>query len=128
MRRWLRGKSLIRAIRFGLAVPGLMRRILAPERCLATVVLSNVGDCDRWFCPNLPREGANVRAGNVVLEGLAMTPPVRPNTRAAFCMTGYGGRLNVSLQCDPHIFPVSDAQDLLERFTSELAATRGRPE
>lgn len=121
-RYWLRGKSLIRAMRLAQAIPVLERCVLEQGRCLATVVLSNLGDYDRWFCSSLPREGRFIRAGNVCLESIVFLAPVRPQTHAAFCVATYGGILRVSLRHDPKVFSGGKAEELLALYASQVEA------
>ena len=119
-RYWLRGKSLLRAMRVAQAIPRLERRFREEDRCLATVVLSNLGDYDRWFCSSLPREGRHIRAGNVCLQRLTPAAPVRPQTHAAFCVASYGGVLRISMRPDPRVFTADKAEELLALFASKV--------
>jgi len=119
-RYWLRGKSLIRAMGVAQAIPVLERRFLEQGRCLATVVLSNLGDYDQWFCSSLPREGRLIRAGNVRLESIVLLAPVRPQTHAAFCVATYGGILRVSVRHDPKAFSDERAEELLALYASKV--------
>ncbi len=128
-RYWLRGKGLIRAMGLAQAVPVLKRRFLEQGRCLATVVLSNLGDFDRWFCSSLPRERNCVRAGDICLERITLVAPVRPRTHAAFCAGSYGGVLRVSMRPDPRFFTIDRAEELLTLYASQLeAAVKGPPD
>lgn len=120
-RHWLRGKGLLRAIGLVQAIPGLRRGFLASDPCLATVVLSNIGDYSRWFCDSLPRDGVFARAGDLRVKGITIVPPVRPNTHAAFCAASYGGVFRISVRRDPHCLDRSDALELLSLYASQIA-------
>jgi len=119
-RYWLRGKSLLRAMRWVQAVPGAARCILEGDRCLATVVLSNIGDYDRWFCSELPREGKQIRAGDIRLESITNIPPIRSMTHAAFGAASYGGILRMSLRHDHCRLASEQANQLLALYVSQI--------
>ncbi|MDZ7617330.1 MAG: condensation domain-containing protein, partial [Patescibacteria group bacterium] len=120
-KHWLRGKGLLRAMRLAQAIPWLRHVFLASDPCLATVVLSNLGDYGRWFCDSLPRDGAFTRAGNLRVESILSLPPVRPNTHAAFCAASYGGIFRISLRRDPRCLSRADALELLALYVSQIA-------
>ncbi len=119
-RHWLRGKGLLRAMGLAQAIPWIRRGFLATHPCLATAVLSNLGDYGRWFCSSLPRDGGVTRAGNLRVESISTVPPVRPNTHAAFCAASYGGVLRISVRRDPHCLARSDVLELLSVYVSQI--------
>ncbi len=119
-RQWLRGKSLLRAIHFGQSLPVFRGAFLESGACLATAVLSNVGDFNRWFCRSLPQDGSCVRAGGLRLESIVCVPPVRPNTHVVFCAATYGGLLRITMRSDPHCIPRTHAKQLLTLYAAEI--------
>ncbi len=124
-RYWFRGKSLLRAMRLLQAVRGLERYALAADRCLATAVLSNIGDYDRWFCGVLPRDGSFVRAGGLRLESIVVIPPVRPTTHIAFCASSYAGVLSIGMRYNRHRLDRQRADELLALYVSQIRALIG---
>jgi hypothetical protein len=104
------------------ALPSALRWILAPQRCLATAVLSNMGDPTRRFRSRFPRRQGCLVAGNVVLTGFSGITPLRPLTRAALFASTYGGRLSIAARFDPTCFNQADTQLFLEQFATHLGA------
>lgn len=39
-------------------------------------------------------------AADLQVTGMWAVPPIRPGTRAAVCVTTYGGRLHIAVLCD----------------------------
>ena len=100
-----------------------MRIVFWPNRCLATAVLSNVGDPTRRFQVGFPREQGKIRVGNLLLRKLSAMTPLRPLTRVAFFFNTYGNQLTLSARLDPRHFTHEDAVELLERMAVRLGAT-----
>ena len=108
-------------------IPGLLPLLLGGRRCLATVVLSNVGNPIRQFPRGLLGESGKAVAGDMTLEGVAGSPPIRRQTRAAFGIIHYAGMLTISALCDPRHFTPHDARQLLAMYTAQIEATAGKP-
>ena len=115
------GKRFVDAIMLGKNVPGLIKFLLGRKRCLASVILSNVGDPSRRFLARFPREGGRVRCGNVRLERISGVPPLRPLSRATVSIVTYGREFAINVRCDPKTFTLDDANEFLELFASRLA-------
>lgn len=109
--------SVLKAIRVG--VPA----VFSPNRCLATAVLSNVGDPTRRFNVSFPREDGKLLVGNLALEGFSGITALRPLTRVAFFFNTYGGRLALSSRVDPLHFTHDDACEMLDRLSVRLGAS-----
>lgn len=120
------GVLFLRMVGVSLRVPGLLPWVLARRRCLASAVMSNVGDPSRRFTARLPREGGLIVAGNLVLEDITGVPPYRPQTRATFSVFQYARRLTLCLRCDPSCFALDDTRELLELMASKLRLSAGR--
>jgi len=126
-----------RGTAFGDAVAGAARyRWLLPylvsgERCLATAILSNVGDPTKRFIARLPRRAGRIVAGNLVLEDIIGVPPLRPKTNLTICVMTYLRRLTICMRCSPHFFRMDDTRELnrwfVERIQSLAAEERTRP-
>jgi hypothetical protein len=115
------GKRFIDAVMASHSIPGLLEFLLRRNRCLATVVLSNVGDPSRRFLARFPREGGKVRCGNLRLEHVAGVPPLRQLCRATVSVVTYGRELAVHVRCDPHHLTREDAREFLKLFVSRLS-------
>lgn len=126
-KRWKAGLTLAQFIRVFRHFPGGLKRMLPEDRCMATTVLSNVGDLTRSIA--LPkRDDGLMVAGNVVLERYDVLPPVRPLTSASFGVNTYAGRLSLAVHCDPYLFSPADAQELLDAFVDQIKAMVDDPD
>ncbi|MCA9242216.1 MAG: hypothetical protein KDA37_18520 [Planctomycetales bacterium] len=103
------------------SVRGLLPRLASSNRCLATVVHSNVGDPSRRFTAKLPRQDGRVVCGNLVLEEVTGVPPMRPKTRATFSIFSYRRELTISARCDPHLFSQEHTRELLAIYVQQLS-------
>ncbi|MEM8681304.1 MAG: hypothetical protein AAGF97_18310, partial [Planctomycetota bacterium] len=102
------------------AAPFALPTLFSPRRCLATAVLSNIGDPTRRFAFRFPRDRGRIVAGDVLLDNINAVPPIRPLTRLVMLINTYGGNLSVSIQLDPKHFGASDSSQFLGRFEAML--------
>jgi hypothetical protein len=123
IRRWSVGLMFIDGLKVTSRIPGLLRFMTRRRRCLASLVLSNLGDPSRHFRTRPRDADGRIVAGNVVFERMTGTPPLRPLTRASMLSSCYAGELTVSLRCDPETFTVADAQSLLAEYVECLQET-----
>jgi len=118
-----RSAMFLRVFRWIDRIPGAMSLYMNADRCLASAVLSNIGDIERHLGAAFPKEAGKIVAGNLVLEEIAAAPPIRPNTRASFMVGEYDKRLWIALRTDPHFFAREDASRLLDRYVARLRCT-----
>ncbi|MBA4017499.1 MAG: hypothetical protein C0483_10035 [Pirellula sp.] len=97
-------------------LPWLLRK----RRCMATAVLTNMGDPTRRFAHRFPRQNGRCVIGNVVLESITGSPPIRPLTRVGFGIGTYAGRIVINAKCDPALYSDSDVQRILQLFADAL--------
>lgn len=112
--RFVRRLAFIESLRFGFPV------VFSPHRCLATAIMSNLGDPTRRFRTRFPRQDGLIRVGNLVLTGFSATTPLRPLTRAGFFFNTYGNQLTVSARFDPTYFSVADVGTFLDFYTARF--------
>lgn len=94
------------------ALPWLMRL----QGCIATAVLTNLGDLSRRFRRMFPTtDDGRIRIGNLVLDAVFGTPPIRPRTHAGFGICIYAEQMAVSGICN--------TCELGDRGASELFAS-----
>ncbi len=105
------------------SMPRLFSAVVKIRRCMATAVMSYLGDPSRRFVGRLPRRGGKIVSGNLVIEQIIGCPPIRDRTCAAMSVGTYGGELALGMQCDPKHFSNEDSQELLETYASQLRAT-----
>lgn len=96
-----------------------MHRIAGTRRCLATAVLTNMGDPTRRF-QRFPRREGRCEIGDVILESITGSPPIRPLTRCAFGIGVYAGRIVLNARCDARHFFAGDAERLVTMFAERL--------
>jgi hypothetical protein len=98
------------------ASPRTAEWIIAAPICLATAIVTNLGDPTRRFFTRLPRKGGLLHVGNLLVESATGFPPLRPSTRVAFGFGAYAGRLTLSLRWDPRYFSDQDAAALMQAY------------
>lgn len=89
-------------------------------KSLATAVMSNTGDPTRHFNVQFPKDKGVVRCGDLMLETISGTPPMRKNTRLTISAFTYRRVLKICLRCDPHYFSDADAQAFLDIYVDKL--------
>lgn len=99
---------------------GLLPRLLQGQSCFATAVLTNFGNAWRRFQAKLPLAEGGLTAGNLVYDCLIGTPPIRPNTAAAFCITTTMEEIVVCLKHDPFHYTVAESEALLDRYIRQI--------
>lgn len=120
-----RGTRFVDMVAAALSIRGLLPLALSSSYCMATAVLSNVGDPARRWTARLPRDNGRVVAGNLVMEDLTGVPPLRPNTRATVSAFTYRRGLTISLRCDPCRFRPEDTRELLTQYANRLRSSAG---
>jgi hypothetical protein len=122
IKQWSMGLMFLDGLRFSTRIPGLVHLMSRRRRCMASLVLSNLGQLARNF-PYQPGEDGPIRAGNVTLERVTGAPPVRRLTRVAMLATRNEGRLTLGVRCDPWQFSPGDAKTFLAQYVERLEKT-----
>jgi hypothetical protein len=115
-----RGTRFADMLAGGFAVKGLMPLLAKYPFCMATAILSNVGDPSRRFTARFPRSEGRIVCGDLVLEEITGAPPLRRKSRAAISVFAYNRRLTISTRCDPFSFTPDDAQEFLRVYVARL--------
>jgi hypothetical protein len=115
-----RGMRFANMLAGGFAVKGLMQLLLSFPFCMATAILSNVGDPSRRFTAHFPRSKGRIVCGNLVLEEITGAPPLRRKTRATVSAFAYNRRLTLSVRCDPFTFTPADTREFLDLYAGRL--------
>ncbi len=102
---------------------GLLPRLVQSTLCFSTAVLTNLGDPKRRFITRFPRVSNGLAVGNLIFERVEGVPPLRPGTRAAFCIFKDRHQLSMSVKCDPHSFSGADTKRLIRMYQDQLAVT-----
>ena len=91
-----------------------------PEQCHSSVVFSNTGDPTKRFLVELPRHQGKIHCGNLVLEDINGTPPLRMETRASISIFTYRRQLRLCMRMDPRYFSNTEAQQFLDHFAGRF--------
>jgi hypothetical protein len=97
--------------------------VLARRQCFATAILTNVGNPTGRFTTPLQHRFGLAHAGNLVLERITGTPPLRSQTNAVFGVLFYARRLTLCLRADPSVFSQEEAARLLGLYVDSLRET-----
>jgi NRPS condensation-like uncharacterized protein len=99
---------------------GCFSGVFSAKNCLATAVFTNIADPTRRFSVTFPRERGRLVVGDLLLERITSTAPLRPNTRVVVSVNTYANRLTMTARCDPKYFSRHDAEELLRDFSGRL--------
>ena len=100
--------------------PKTLKFCLDFKKCLATAILSNTGDPTKQFLTNFPKEGGQLRCGNLLLTDVGGVPPMRPGTNATISIFTYKRLLKICVRCDPNQFSQEDTQALLKMYVDNI--------
>ena len=100
--------------------PKTLKFCLDFKKCLATAILSNTGDPTKQFLTNFPKEGGQLRCGNLLLTDVGGVPPMRPGTNATISIFTYKRMLKICVRCDPNQFSQEDTQALLKMYVDNI--------
>jgi hypothetical protein len=114
------GSAFIEALIWALGLRGLLPLLVSGRRCLASSVLTNLGDETRRYTAKFPREEGRLVCGNAQVEQFLGSPPLRSKTRAAFAISSYQRKLTVCIRCDPWLFHPDAARKLLQLYVDGL--------
>ena len=107
------GLDLLHALAALQSFPILVRAFLRCKRSVATAVLTNMSDPTRNFRGSFPCDRGRLVIGNLILEGITGSPPLRPGTRLGLGIGKYAGRMILNARCDPRWFSPQDTGRIL---------------
>ena len=64
--------------------------------------------------PAFPRKGGDLLCGDLVLERIAGSPPLRPNTRLSLAISTYRRKFSVSIRSDPYLYDEADNNEIMD--------------
>ena len=114
VKTWGLARTFLWSLKVRKYLPGGLPRAVRSGKCGATAALTNMGEV--FLDSLLPRSGARLLAGNLVLDAAGILPPIRPLTCASFAVCTYAGRLSVSLQYDPRALSETAADRFFDMF------------
>jgi len=117
------GLAFIRACEIIGLHPRGLELLARADRCYASSVLSNLGQL--FAQAECTRRGANLVCGELVLERVHSTPPIRPYTTTCVSMLSYANRLSLIINYDRHHFTSAAIEELFARLVRRLNDTAG---
>jgi hypothetical protein len=115
------GTKFVDAITLAEHAPKFLRYLLGRDRCISSVILSNIGEPSRRFTARLPREKGKVACGNLVLNHISGVPPMRKRSHATWAIFTYAREMTICLRCDPLRFTAEQTEALLDLYMQRLA-------
>jgi hypothetical protein len=108
------GVRFLEAAAKGFVYKSLIPMLLSKGSTLSTSVISNVGDPTRRYTSRIPRKGGDLLCGDLVLERIAGSPPLRPNTRLSLAISTYRRKFSVSIRSDPYLYDEADNNEIMD--------------
>jgi hypothetical protein len=102
-----------------------MSEFLDRGHCFSTAVISNLGDPRRRFVARFPESPTGLVAGNLVLESIAVVPPLRRHTHLGVGIVADGSTFSINLKWDPLTHTRAEAERLLGEYFGYLDAVAG---
>ncbi len=120
IKRTRRGLHFLKGLKAVRTVWGALPKHFTHKRCLATAVLSNMGDVETRLAARFPHTDGLIAVGDLLLREISGVPPLRHQTRAVLLVTTYAGRMTITARCDPHAFTPSQAEEFLSLYMERL--------
>ncbi len=124
---WRMGQAFVAGMGAFMQIPGATRLVASRHWCMATAVLSNIGDPAWHFWTEFPRRDGLLAMGDVRLERIVASPPLRPKTRTCVVATRYAGRLTLTVRCARQLFRPADSRRFLALYVKRLDETLAAP-
>ena len=115
------GTRFIDAVMLAQGAPKVLDFLLSRNRCISSVILSNIGEPSRRFTARLPRQKGKVVCGNMILDSISGVPPMRTKSHATWAIFTYARKMTVSLRCDPFRFSMEHTESLLDIYMKRLS-------
>ncbi len=114
------GTKFVDALALAEYAPPILNFMLARKWCMATTILSNVGDPSRRFTARFPRDGGRVVCGNLKLDRVTGVPPLRKQSHATVAIFTYLRKLTISVRCNPYLFDATHTREFLDMYADGL--------
>jgi len=107
-------------------IPGLLPILMRLSRCMATAVLTTLGDPTKRFRRRFPADNHSAVIGNVSLDRIFGTPPIRSHLHAAFGLCECSRQLCVSMLANEQVLG-NQAGELLQSYIHRWRAWGNLP-
>ena len=119
IRRWNLEKTFLLILKCMSIFPGMIKRAVKRPVCRATSVVTNLGTpLERVKLPS--DDQGRLVVGNLLVEDVELTVPLRPLTPLGFAVMRYGNRQKINLHFDSELIPVDVAEQLMSILDSNL--------
>jgi hypothetical protein len=112
------GLDFLGGIALAQQVPGLLPWLMRLPRCLATAVLTNSGDLTKRFRRRFPAHNDSPVIGNLILDQVYGTPPIRPLVNAGFGLCICSRQLCISMVGNEQVLG-DRANELLQSYVNQ---------
>ncbi len=120
IRNWNLEKTFLLILKWMSIVPGWINRSAKRRVCRATSVVTNLGTpLERVKLPT--DDQGRLMVGNLLVEDVELTVPLRPLTPLGFAVMRYGNRQKINLNFDTKLIPADVAEQLMSILKSSLA-------
>ncbi len=96
--------------------PKIAEWLIRRKRCLATGILTNMGDAFGRFRKHFEAVDGRFKVGDIFVESFAGYPPLRPKTHLGIGMSRCAGRLTMGMIIDGEVFSEEQAAQLSQRW------------
>jgi len=96
--------------------PKIAAWLIGRPRCLATAILTNMGDSFGRFRKLFDVVDGRFKVGDVFVESFAGFPPLRPKTLLGIGMSRSAGRLTIGVIVDGETFTFEQAEQLKQQW------------
>ncbi len=121
IKKWQLSLNFWRTLSFSRWLPGGLSRRTKTSECMATTVLTNLGDL--LTRARLPQSDGKLVSGNVCVEDFELVVPLRPGTAAGFAVFYYQDRLCISMHYQNDVMSVQQAEAFADLFLQQLRET-----
>ena len=112
------GLDFLGGIALAQQLPGLLPLLIRLPRCLATAVLSNSGDPTKRLRRRFPTHNDSSVIGNLILDQVYGTPPIRPFVNAGFGLCICSRQLCISMIGNQQVLG-DQADELLQSYLDQ---------
>ena len=116
IRKYRLGLDFVEIFGFLAKYPKIGGWLVRRPRCLATAVLTNMGDAFGRFRKHFEMVDGKFKVGNLVVESFAGYPPLRPQTHLGIGLSRCAGKLTMGVIIDARQFSYEQAIALQQQW------------
>ncbi len=121
IKNWHVGMMFLNGLNFFGRIPGMLKRIIRNDRCLASAMLSSLNRLDMLFSGDLKRdEEGRLQIGDATLFDFQQAAPCRKGTNLSVTTFTYGNSLRFHVRYDMQAIAPEDAADWLDAWIEKV--------